>query len=138
MFNSLFAEYTVQERPVTFINHLKSHILFSGDDLHLSCNISLASVSGIQFLWRCNGQDVENNDRTSISISAYTNERITIQLDIENVSISEEGGYECLVLDGLTEDGNAAFITISNTAQIIVQGTWASEDSTRMHSQSLL
>lgn len=84
----------------------------------LYCNVSLLSESAVQFKWRHNGQDIGDNDsRKQISISDYEYASKTSELHIRNVSLYDEGGYECLVLDGGT-----AFITISDTAHIKVLG----------------
>lgn len=104
-------------RPITFTANLESQVIFSGDDLVLICNISLSNDDlPVQLRWRRhNNKNLKNEN--------FENHQgiISSEFKIENVSVSDEGVYECLVWDG---DGNetAPFVTVTNSAQITVIG----------------
>jgi hypothetical protein len=78
----------------------------------------LSSESVVHFKWRHNGKALHNNGKRII-ISDHRN---ASELHIKNVSVSDEGKYQCLILDGITGGGEAAFVTVSDTAHIRVIG----------------
>ena len=107
------------------MNNFNSQVLFCGYDLILWCNVSLSNKYDVLFQWRHNGQYIQNGSKNTIS-DYKTNNMVFSELHVSNLSVSNGGNYECLVLDGLMEDGDAAFITVSNTAVIKVLGMyWA-------------
>lgn len=116
-------DYAIQEKPLIIMDNLESQAVFGGQDLILWCNVSLSNDYDVLFQWRHNQQHIQ--DGSQYSISNYENNKIVItELYIRNISISDEGNYECLVLDGLIDGGGAAFITVSDTAVIKVLGVY--------------
>ena len=89
--------------------------MLSGDDLTLICNISLSNDLPVFLRWRRHNNDTLKNE-------TFQNNQGTIlsELKIKNVSVSDEGVYECLVWDG--NDETAPFVTVTNSAQITVIG----------------
>lgn len=107
---------TVQVRPITFATNLESQVLFTGDDLALICNVSLSNDLPILLRWRRQNNEFLNSENFS---EIHHEGMIVSELKIENISVSDDGVYECLVWDG---DETAPFVTVTNSAQITVIG----------------
>lgn len=111
-------DYTLQRKPVHFLESPQSQDLFSHDDFELHCKVRIWSNSGLKLRWRHNGEFVNSahhNNSTKAGI-------ITSTLQIRNMSVIDEGHYECLVVDGIRRNKDAVMISVSNSAQVRVIG----------------
>lgn len=118
-------EYALQRKPVTFTTSPQSQDIFSQDNLTLHCNVTLWSKSIVLLRWRHNGQELINDIEGSVSLYDFIQDEVRImssELQIQNVSLAHEGEYECLALDGVDTNENAAMITASKSAQIRILG----------------
>ena len=124
-----FLEYILQPNPVVVIINPLSQFSLVGENAVLYCHINLTSDSQIKVDWRYNGQvlisDGSNLNSNHISISHYAQENLyTSKLYIQNVSVNDEGYYECLVSDGLYISGKSgsAMVTVSDRALLRIIG----------------
>ena len=115
-------DYALQRKPITFITLPESQVTFTQDTLILHCKVTLWSKFDIVLQWGHDGQLVhENEDRVTV-LHSKSDETVSSELQISNVSSVDEGRYECLALDGIDSSGNAVMITASPAAKVRVLG----------------
>lgn len=110
-------DYTLQERAIFISTNPKSQNVFVGDNLTLTCGAVLSSNSRVEAYWRFNNNIISRNYAVSDNI-------ITSILHVQNISQTDSGQYECLILDGIDSSGTSLMTTLSKPAYVEVLGKW--------------
>ena len=121
--------YILQPNPVVVIIDPLSQFSSVGENAVLYCHINLTSDSQIKVDWRYNDKVLNISDGSNVnsnhtSIFDHTRNLYTSKLYIQNVSVNDEGYYECLVSDGLytSEKSGSAMVTVSDRALLRIIG----------------
>lgn len=113
----LFLDFTLQKNTVFISTNPKSQSVFSGENLTLTCAAKLSSTSRVKVHWRFNNNIISSNYSLSDNF-------ITSVLHKENISLTDSGFYECLILDGIDSSEISAMTTLSKPAHVRVLSKW--------------
>lgn len=125
--------FYVQPDVINFISHPQSRIAVLNSSVTFHCSFNRtqldASLPNVSLIWFHNGDLLNDSNNISCSsVSVYSTESaVTSTCSIESVQISDEGWYQCRVIDGANDTycknlPCISLVTASKTAQLKVIG----------------